>query len=250
LIHIFTNFVLINSCFAAFEGLTVSSEEIIFDSYNLRSYPDKFQVTLFRNWKYGLQELAVNRFHLEYFGDLIPIRAEWQSSGDKIYSENRIILGAGIRHNHNLLIIKGNIYNLNISNYGSSNNLGLDFFLKYKLFKNYIFAAGSDGLIAGSSKQQNNYICRKVWGKVTCQTDKKSYTSIMMEVFQSGEPSIALGYHHKFTKKCCYEFFFSNIPERLGINILLVLPHFSIKSGVSFQPRLGWCQRLGVSYFW
>lgn len=240
----------VSPCFAAFEGLNPLSEEIVFDSRYFNQSSNKFEVTLSRKWMYGLSELAVNRFYLDYFGELIPVRTEWRSTGDEIYRENRIMVGAGLKYRRCILEIKGNIYNLFIKNYGSNNTFGADFFFCCEPIDKYFFSVGSEGLITGVTEQTNNLISRKVWGKVNYQISKLSEMSILVETFKRGEPFYSLGYHQELNRMCGFELFFSDNPQRFGANILLVFPFLSIKSGFSHQARLGWCQRLEVSYSW
>jgi hypothetical protein len=231
-------------CFAAFEGLTMSPEEIIFDSGGFNSNTDQFSVELSRSWKFGLPELAVNRLQIEYFGKLLPIHTVWQSSGDQVYRENRIIFGTGISYKNCCLLYKGSMYNLIISNYGSDTSFGSDFHVSWEPISKYRFSAGSDGLIA------KNFINRKIWGKAFYRITDQCDMSILIETFRRGEPNYGLGYHWDMNPTCGFELFFSENPQLYGLNILLALPCFSVISGVSLQSHLGWSQKLGASYSW
>ena len=233
---------------SAFESLSRQPHDFLVD---LTKYGRKYGVTLLRTELYGLQELAVNKIGVYGIGESASWRAEFQSTGDEIYREQRFSVEVRIDRIKNIgFVLISDLYSIYIKDYGSVTAPGLGLRVDWRLRTDFTLSGGADGLLTTEIREGQRDIRRLNWCRIDWKIGDNSLLMLLLDKPEGQRAGFSLGYGQNIFEQLGMRLLLSDYPTRMGGGIFIKLGLLTVNLTVLHVYPLGWSQQAGIGFAW
>ena len=239
-------FIIPTICDAYHYKIGDKSDDILFFNSYQKLINDNFALSLSREYRFGLPELAVTGLQFEYRMRDIRSKIGLFSSGDDIYRENRLIISGSntlsiiifhIGMSMDQTAIKG--YNTITTN-SARLAIGIAPHNKWKVTTGAYF----DVYESVSTDRKIG----KLWVNTVAYVRPQTVLCGALESNPYSVSTISLGFQEKVSDRLSVQISFRDNPMSLGGAIIITHKRMDFKISVQDLPPLGWINQIEVSF--
>ncbi len=244
---------------AAFEGFHIGSTKFLTDGspWTNSEEPSKYRFTLNRTERYGLPELAINSVSFVGNNDIkyLPLiwSVNWQSSGDDVYRENIVSVGAGTQLFTPFPIrftLSNDLYHININRYGEAITSGIGINIVAQLHPTVHGIVVMNGLLTGRLRNGHNDIDRSGYGAIAVQVTDQALLYGAVDVNRDQFIGLTLGIEESISDRFSGRILISETPRRLGFGVEMKFIPLVLTTVVMRDYPLGWSQQMKLMFRW